>query len=247
MLSVVVIAKNEADRIKDCLASVPFADELLVLDSGSEDNTVEIAREAGAKVLELDWPGQVAQKNRGLEYATGDWVLSLDADERLSMQAAEELRNVLSSESAQVNGYSFPRRSQWLGRWIRHGRWYPDRKVWLVRRSAGTWVGDDPHDKLEVDGVVQRLSGDILHTPYRSMSEHLMTIDRYTEQHAASLFGRGVRAHWWDVAFRPPLHFVDSYLLRRGFLDGVPGMALAGLGTSYVLCKWYRLWRLHNP
>lgn len=241
MLSLVVIAKNEADRLADCLASVPFAAEKIVLDSGSEDGTAEVAAAWGARVVHTDWPGHVAQKNRALSEAAQPWTLSLDADERLSPQAAAELQAALASPG-DAAGFSFPRCSHWLGHPIRHGRWYPDRKLRVVRRGLGRWVGDDPHDRLIVDGPVTRLGGDIVHLPYRDFSEHLRTIDRYTAIHARSLRARGVHAGWWDVALRPPLHFLDAYLLRRGFLDGIPGLAVASLGATHVLCKWTRVW-----
>ncbi len=241
MLSLVVIAKNEADRLESCLNSVDFAAEKIVVESGSSDQTVRIAEAAGARVVCTDWPGHVAQKNRALDLATQPWVLSLDADEQLSVQAAEELRVALNNPADAV-GFSFPRCSTWLGTPIRHGRWYPDRKLRVVRNGRGRWGGDDPHDLLSTDGPVRKLSGDILHTPYRDFAEHLSTIDRYSEISARVMRERGVRGRWWDVAFRPPLHFVDAYVIRRGFLDGVPGVALAGLGSAHVLAKWTRVW-----
>lgn len=241
MLSLVVITKDEADRIEACLASVPMATERVVVDSGSTDGTPEIARRCGARVVETDWPGHVAQKNRALALATQPWVLSLDADERLSEEAVVAVQQAMARPGDAV-GFSFPRLSTWLGTPIRHGRWYPDRKLRLVARGRGRWVGLDPHDRLEVDGPVRRLQGDILHTPYRDLSEHLRTIDAYTAIHAERLAASGVRARWHDVAVRPPLHFVDAYLLRRGFLDGVPGLAVASLGATHTLLKWTRLW-----
>lgn len=243
MLSLVVVAKDEADSIAACLSSVPFADEIVVLDSGSSDDTPGIAERAGARVIRTDWPGHVAQKNRALDLACGDWVISLDADEALSPEAASDLEAALRDPGDAV-GFSFPRCSSWLGRPIRHGRWYPDRKVRVVRAGSGRWVGDDPHDRLEVDGPVRRLAGDIVHHPYRDLREHIETIDRYTRVHAASLRARGVRARALDVALRPPLHFVDSYLWRLGFLDGAPGLAVASLGAVHVALKWGRLWAL---
>ncbi|NCG17902.1 MAG: glycosyltransferase [Rhodobacterales bacterium] len=241
MLSLVVIAKNEADRLESCLNSVDFAVEKIVVESGSSDRTVEVAEAAGAKVICTDWPGHVAQKNRALALATQPWVLSLDADERLSPEAASQLREALANPGDAV-GFSFPRCSTWLGTAIRHGRWYPDRKLRVVRRGLAKWGGDDPHDQLRVDGPVVRLTGDILHTPYRNFGEHMNTIDRYSEISARVLTGRGVRGHWYDIAFRPPLHFVDAYVVRRGCLDGVSGLALAGLGSAHVLAKWTRVW-----
>lgn len=241
MLSLAIIAKNEADRIAACIASVRAAGEVVVLDSGSTDATVEVAIAAGARVLQTDWPGHVAQKNRALAEVRGDWVLSLDADERLSPEAADEIAQLTGAPGGAVAA-SFPRCSHWLGRPIRHGRWYPDRKVRLVRRGAGRWEGDDPHDQLAADGPIRRLRGEILHFPYRDFGEHLSTIDRYGAISAASLARRGVSARWWDVALRPPAHFLDAWVLRRGFLDGLPGFVIAGLGASHVLAKWGRLY-----
>ncbi len=241
MLSLVVIAKNEADRIGPCLESVPFADEILVLDSGSTDDTARICRAAGARVVHTDWPGFVAQKNRALAMASGDWVLSLDADERLSPAAQADVRRVLESQASEA--YSFPRLSTWMGRPLRHGRWYPDRKVRLARRDVARWVGFDPHDRLAVEGHIEALSGDILHDPYRVLSEHLETIDRYSRIQADSWARAGRRAYAWDPWVRPPLHFVDSAIRLGGFQDGWRGMAVASLGAWYVHRKWMRLWQ----
>jgi len=241
MLTLVVITRDEADRIARCLSSVSWATERIVVDSGSTDETVQIARAAGARVVQTGWPGHVAQKNIALGLATQPWVLSLDADEALSAAASEELLRALRDPHG-ADGFSFPRCSSWLGKPIRHGRWYPDRKLRVVRRGTGTWVGDDPHDQLTVQGRVTRLTGDILHDPYRDFREHLRTIDRYTRIHAEAMARRGQRAHWWDVALRPPLHFVNAYLLKRGFLDGPSGAALAGLGATHVALKWSRLY-----
>lgn len=241
MLSLVIIARDEADRIADCIRSVPAADEVVVFDSGSTDGTPELAESLGARVVRTDWPGHVAQKNRALAAAQGDWVLSLDADERLSPGAAVEVSAVLAAPGEAV-GFSFPRCSRWLGRPIRHGRWYPDRKLRLVRAGVARWTGDDPHDRLEANGPVRRLVGDIDHFPFRDFGEHLATIQRYGALSAASLARRGVSAHWYDLALRPPAHFLDAWLLRRGFLDGMPGLMLAGLGASHVLAKWGRLY-----
>ncbi len=243
MLTLAVIAKNEEDRLADCLRSVPFATELLVLDSGSTDGTVALAESLGARVVQTDWPGHVAQKNRALELATQPWVLSLDADERLSPGAAAELERALAHPGDAV-AFSFPRCSRWRGKPIRHGKWYPDRKVRVVRHGRGRWAGDDPHDLLHADGPVTRLSHDIEHYTYRSVREHLRTIDRYSRISAESLHRRGVRARPWDVLLRPPLHFANAVLLRMGWLDGPEGIAIAGLGSVHVALKWSRLYRM---
>ena len=244
-LSVVIIAKNEAARIGACLASVGFASERLVLDSGSTDATVAVAARAGARVVSTDWPGHVAQKNRGLLLARHPWVLSLDADERLSPQAAAEVQALLAG-SPQANGYSFPRRNTWLGTPLLHGRWYPDRKIRLVRRERARVVGTNPHDTLVVQGPVHRLGGDILHTPYQSLAEHLGTIDRYTRVQAEHLHRAGLVARWPDVWLRPPLRFIDAYLWRLGVLDGRAGLATSLLGAYYTGLKWSRLRALNR-
>ena len=243
-LSVVIIARNEEDRIGEALRSVAFADEVVVLDSGSTDGTVALARSLGARVIETDWPGHVAQKNRALEHAGSDWVLSIDADERISPQLAQAIQALMQTDPS-ADGYRVSRLSWWMGAPVRHGTWYPDRRIRLFHRQRARWTGIDPHDFVKVDGAVAPLSGDILHHPYRSLSDHLSTIDRYTARHVEVALGRGVRARWWDVILRPPLHFIKAILLKRGFLDGVRGWCIAGLGATYVLVKWTRLY-LHR-
>jgi glycosyltransferase involved in cell wall biosynthesis len=246
MLSLVVIAQDAEDSIGACLDSVPFASERVVLDSGSSDHTCAVAEAHGARVIRCDWPGHRAQKNRAMAEANFEWVLSLDADERLSPAAAAELQAALENPGDHV-AFSFPRLSEWCGTPLRHGRWYPDRKVRVVRRGRGVWVGDDPHDRLQADGPVRALNADILHFPYASLDEHFQTIERYSRIQARSMSARGVRAHWWDVGLRPPLHFVDAYVRRGGFRDGRAGFAVASLGASYVLWKWMRLWIEPDP
>ncbi|MEZ4316558.1 MAG: glycosyltransferase family 2 protein [Myxococcota bacterium] len=244
MLTLVVVAKNEADRIGRCLASVPFASHILVLDSGSDDDTVRIARDHGAEVVETDWPGFVAQKNRALERVRTPFALSLDADEWLSPEARAGIERVLATDDPSVQGWSFPRANLWLGHSIRHGAWYPDRKIRLVRTGSARWIGDDPHDHLEVRGSVARLDGDIHHDPYRRFADHLRTIDRYTRLNAESLAARGVKARRRDPVVHALGHFAKGYVLRQGFRDGAPGLALATLGAAHAGLKWARLYRL---
>jgi len=237
LLSVVIIARDEADRIGDAVRSAAFADEVVVLDSGSTDGTPGVARALGARVVASDWPGHVAQKNRALAEAAHPWVLSLDADERVSPALAAAVRRALA-EDPPVDGFSVARRNHWLGRAMRAGGWYPDRRLRLVRRARARWVGEDPHDRLEVGGPTARLEGDLEHHPYRSLGEHLATIDRYSARWAEVTRSR---ARWWDLAFRPPWRFVRGYLLQGGFRDGRAGLLVAALGALYTLLKWSRL------
>jgi glycosyltransferase involved in cell wall biosynthesis len=237
-LSVVIIARDEADRIGDAIRSVAFADEVVVLDSGSTDGTVAVAQALGARVLGTDWPGHVQQKNRALAEATHPWVLSLDADERVSPELARAILGALV-EDPPVEGFTVDRRNVWLGRVLRGGRFALDRRVRLVRRQAARCVGEDPHDSLEVQGPTAHLEGPLEHEPYRDLGEHLATIDTYTARWAQSTRRR---AHWWDLAFRPPWAFVRGYVLGGGFRDGVSGLVVAALGALYTLLKWSRLW-----
>ena len=238
VLSVAIICRDEVDRIERAIRSVAFADEVVVVDSGSTDGTVELARRLGARVIEADWPGHVAQKNRAWAEARGDWVLSIDADEAVSAPLAAAIQAALRGPAA--DGYRFARLNTWLGYPLRHGRWYPDRRLRLARKAAGRWGGDDPHDQLVVDGVVAELEGDLDHVPYRSLADHLATIDRYSRISAAGLRARGVRAGWGDVLVRPTWHFLRAFVFAAGFRDGIPGLVVAGLGAMYTLLKWAR-------
>lgn len=241
-LSVAIITRDEEDRIEEAIASVRgLATEILVMDSGSTDRTVERAAAAGARVIETDWPGHVAQKNRALDACRAEWVLSIDADERVDADLAASVRRVLAEPGGAV-GFEVRRLSYWMGAPIRHGAWYPDRRVRLVRRDRARWQGLNPHDHLVADGSVGRLDGHLLHHPYRSLGEHLAVIDRYTAIASRSLAEAGVKAGLLDVLLRPFLHFVKVFLLKGGFRDGVRGVVLAWLGATYVALKWGRRW-----
>jgi len=235
-LSVVLIARDEADRIGDAIRSVPFADEVLVLDSGSTDGTPGVARDLGARVVETDWPGHVDQKNRAFALARNTWVLSLDADERVSPTLARSIERAFTT-SPDVAGFRFNRRNHYLGRPLRGGGWYPDARIRLARRDRARWTGLDPHDILEVDGEVRFLEGDLDHHPYRDLSDHLRTLDRYSARFAEVYDGE---VRWVDLLFRPPWAFFRAWVLRAGFRDGVRGLLVAGLGATYVLVKWAR-------
>ena len=239
-LTAAIIARNEEDRIVEAIRSVSFASEIIVLDSGSSDATVRLARESGARVIETDWPGHVAQKNRAVQAATYDWILSIDADERVSEELAESIQGL--SVEDEVAGYSFARLSWWMGRPIRHGAWYPDARVRLFDRRRARWVGQNPHDRVQLDGPSRRLRGRLLHDPYRSLGEHLRTIESYTRISAEEALASGRRAHWWDPVVRPFLHIVKALLLKMGFLDGIRGWCLAILGATYVSLKWTRIY-----
>lgn len=241
-LGVCIIAFNEEDRIGDCLDSVSFADEVLVVDSGSTDRTVEIARAKGARVIVRDWPGYVAQKNFALGQVQTDWALCVDADERVSPRLAEEIRRVVAAGPGEVAGYRMARRTFYLGRWITHGGWYPDRKVRLVRRGRARWGGVDPHDRLEAEGPVGTLAGDLLHYTYRDIADHLRSMDRFTSVAAGEYHARGRGGAVAMMILGPPAKFAKMYLLKAGFLDGLPGFVVAVMGSYYVFLKYAKLW-----
>ena len=242
-LSVCIVAMNEEDRLPDCLRSADFADEWIVVDSHSTDRTREIAAEFGAKVIERDWPGHVEQKNFALDQAEHDWVLCLDADERVSPELRASLLAALERGDL-PDGFEMARRTWYLGRWIRHGGWYPDRKLRLFRRSKARWGGTNPHDHVKTDGRVERLDGDLLHYSYRSLSDHLKTIDFFTTIAAREKHARGRRAGLLDLVGRPAWKLLRMYVLKAGFLDGVAGLVFAVTGAYYVFLKYAKLLEL---
>ncbi len=239
MLSAVIIARNEVDRIGDAIRSVAFAQEVLVLDSGSEDGTVELAKSLGARVIVTDWPGFVAQKQRAWEAATGDWVLSLDADERVSPALAAEISGLLPSPSAE--GYSVPRRNVYLGVPLQGGHWWPDRRIRLARKKAGKWGGIDPHDHLEIAGTVLPLKGELLHHPYRDLADHLRTVDRYSAIAARESIRRGQKAGVVECYLRPVGRVFGEFFWKGGWRDGALGLLLALIAGAYVAIKWARV------
>ena len=241
-ISACIVARDEEDRLPACLDSLGFCDEILVVDSHSRDRTREIAAAHGARVLERDWPGHVAQKEFAIREAKHDWVLCVDADERISPELAAEIARLRADGFDGCAGYVVPRRSRYLGRWIRHGTWYPDWKLRLFDRRRGRWGGRDPHDRVELEGATRRLAGELLHDPYRTFAEHLATIDRYTTTMADQLHADGKRARIVDLLLRPPLRFLGFYVLRLGFLDGWRGLLLAVLAAHYVRLRYWKLW-----
>lgn len=244
-LSATVICKNEADKIRGCLESVRFCDEVVVVDSGSTDGTVEIAREIADRVVVTDWPGHVAQKNRALDLATGEWALPLDADERVTPALAREIQEVLSRDP-RVDGFYITRHVHYLGRWIDHSGWYPEPRIRLFRREKGRWGGVNPHDEVRVDGPVGRLRGEIVHYTYDDMADHVQTINRFSSILAEEHHARGRRFSWTALVLRPPLEFLKKYVLKRGFLDGPQGFFIASLSAFYVFLKFAKLWEIER-
>jgi (heptosyl)LPS beta-1,4-glucosyltransferase len=244
-LSVTVITKNEASDIEAALDSVAWADERIVVDSGSTDGTVAIARRAGARVVEREWPGYGAQKNYAASLAANDWILSLDADERVAPPLAREIQALLGSEPP-CRGYRIPRVTWHLGRWIRTTDWYPDHQLRLYDRRAAAWTTSRVHESVRVDGSVGTLGAELQHFAYRDIADHLETIDRYTTYAALQMQEDGRRAGWVDIAGHPPLAFLRNYLAHGGFRDGAPGLIVSSLNAYYVFLKFAKLWELQR-
>ncbi len=244
-VSACIITFNEERNIRDCLESVAWADEIVVIDSGSTDATVAICKERTERVYVRDWPGHVAQKNRAIETASHDWVFCIDADERVTPLLRREIEETLGGEPVH-QGYTVPRLTWYLGRWIRHGSWYPDRKLRLFRRSVGRFEGQDPHDRAEVPGSVGHFHGDLLHYSYRDLSHHLQQINKYTDTMAGIKARAGMGLSLLRMLTRPPAKFLKMYALRLGFLDGTPGFIAAAMGAVYEFMKYAKLWDLRR-
>ena len=240
-LTVTIITRDEAAHIAAAIASAAWADEVLVVDSHSTDDTVAIARSVGARVEVRDWPGYVEQKNHAASIASNDWILSIDADERVTPTLAEEIHAQLAADPP-VRGYETPRESFYLGRWIRTTDWYPDRQLRLYDRRVARWSGRYVHESVTVDGPVGRLRGHLQHYPYRDIAHHLATIDRYTTLAARQMHEDGQRVTAAGVAARALAAFARNYLLRGGFTQGAAGLLVSGLNGYYVFVKFAKLW-----
>jgi glycosyltransferase involved in cell wall biosynthesis len=244
-----VITLNESVHIESCLASLAWADEVLVVDSGSTDGTADLARKAGARVIVRDWPGYSAQKNFAAEQAAHDWILSVDADERVTPELAQEIRAVLRTDPAPA-GYRIPRVTWHLGRWIRTTDWYPDPQLRLYDRRRARWKPKRVHESVSVDEGTPPglLTQDLEHYAYRDIAHHHATMDRYTTLAAEEMHAAGRRAGVLDLFFHPQAAFARNYFLRRGFTDGVPGLIISAMNAHYVFLKFAKLWALqHAP
>lgn len=238
-LSLVVITRDAGAQLADCLASAAFAAEALVVDCGSRDDTVEIARSSGARVVAQQWLGFGPQKNFAVAQAAHDWVLCLDADERVSPQLARSIRAAMHNPRHQA--YAMPRRNRFLGRWLAHGEGYPDWSLRLFDRRHARWSDDEVHERVLSDAAVGRLHGDLLHASAESLDAYLAKQNRYTTLQAAAMHARGERCSRLRLVFAPVLRFLRFYLLRAGFLDGTAGLVHIALGSFNSFCKYAKL------
>jgi len=241
-LSVAIITFNEEDRIRDALESVKWADDIVVVDSMSTDKTVDICREYTEHIYQIPWQGHVQQKQTATDSTTYDWVLSIDADERVSPELAEEIQQVLAAPS-QYAGYYMPRKTYYLGDWIQHCGWYPDYKLRLFQKQQGHWTGKNPHDKVVVQGPTTRFRHDLYHYTYRDISHHVQVLNSYSSISADLKSGR---VSGPGIFLRTALTFFKKYILKQGFRDGTRGLIVCLLASFTVTLKYAKLWERHN-
>ena len=240
-----IITKNEAADIAAALDSVAWADERIVVDSCSTDDTAAIAARHGARVVAREWPGYVAQKNHAASLASHDWILSLDADERVTPELAAEITKTLQQEPSD-RGFWIPRVTFHLGRWIRTTDWYPDHQLRLYDRRAAEWTGRYVHEGVSVAGNVGRLRSELQHYAYRDVAEHMETIDHYTTLAARQMLEQGRRATLFDMAVQGKFAFFRNYILKCGFLDGKAGLTISRMNAHYVFLKFAKLREMQN-
>jgi len=238
-LTLVVITRDAGASLAECLNSARFASQTIVVDSGSGDDTAQIAKNCGALVVEQAWLGFGPQKNFAVAQAANDWVLCLDADEFVSPGLALAIRSAM--QHAQFNAYEMPRRNRFLGKWLAHGEGYPDWNLRLFDRRHARWSDDVVHERVQADGKVGRLSGDLMHTSGESLEAYLAKQNRYTTLQAEGLFARGKRFSTVRLVVSPIVRFVRFYVLRAGFLDGVAGLVHISIGCFNSFSKYAKL------
>ena len=234
-VSAVIITFNAASQLEACLQSLAFAEEIVVVDSGSTDRTVDIARGSGGKVVQQAWLGYGSQKRLSVEQASNDWVLCVDADERVSPELRNSIEKALSRSD--FRAYEMARCNRFMGRWLRHGEGYPDWSLRLFDRRSAHWSEDPVHEKVLTQAQVGRLDGDLLHESAETLHSYLEKQNRYTSLQAEALYRNGVRPSVFKLAFSPLMRFLKFYVLRLGFLDAVPGLVHTLIGCNNTLMK----------
>lgn len=240
-LSVCVICFNEEHTIRRCLESSSWADEIIVVDSMSEDKTVEIASQCTDKVFQRPWTGYVDQKNFALTKAHGDWIVSVDADEEITSALHHEILTEISKPNAK-DGYLIPRRSFYQGRWINHSGFYPDKQLRLFKRERGLWTGGRVHEKVDIEGTIGELKNDLLHYPYKGViSGQLRTVNDFSTFIAEDMYEKGKRYHLSLLLVRPLFKFIEVYLLKLGLLDGLAGLIIAITSAYAMFVRYVKL------
>jgi len=248
-ISAFVVCKNEAANIERCLASLSWCDEIVVVDSGSTDGTLEICASHGCRIVHRDWTGYVDQKAHGLSLCMRDWVLNLDADEEVSPELREEIGGIVSRDArggVREDGFELLRVVFYLGRWWRKGGWHPEWRLRLARREKVTWHGEEPHEHARVEGRVARLRGELRHFTYRDIADHVARMNSHTTAAARSLHAKGRRAGLADLLLKPKARFFKFYILRHGWREGLPGFLVAGMEAFSVFLKYFKLRELNR-
>lgn len=243
-LSVVVITLNEEKALPVCLQSVAFADEILVVDSGSRDATISVATAHGARVIEQEWLGYGRQKQFAVEQAHHDWVLCLDADEHLSDTLQASIKEVL--QNPRFSAYQMPRCNRFMGRWLRHGEGYPDLSLRLFNRRYARWGYQVVHETVETSTPIGTLKGDLMHQSEETRQQYLQKQDRYTTLQAEQLYARGKSAPFYKLFLNPAIRFIKFYFIRLGFLDGAAGFRHILIGCANTYHKYAKLRRLYR-
>jgi glycosyltransferase involved in cell wall biosynthesis len=244
-LSVTVITRDEEAQIGVCLDSVGWADEIVIVDTGSADRTLEICRKYTPYVETQRWEGYAAAKNAAIERATGDWILSLDADERVTAELHEEIAVLRQQPLASLaDGYAIPRRNYLWGHWLRHGGLYPDYQIRLFKRGRGQFTARRVHESVQIDGRVQRLQQPLEHYSYQRLGDVIRRLDRYADLAALDLREQGQPFHVTALVMRPLGRFLRNYVLKQGFRDGIPGLIMAVSYAYSVFCREAKLWEL---
>lgn len=241
-ISAIIITKNEELNVRDCLESVKWVNEIIVVDAGSKDRTVDIAKGFTQKIFNRPWDGYGVAKNFALSQCTGEWILSLDADERVSQELQKEIIENIASVDTSVAAMSMPRRANFLGRWINHCGWYPGRITRVFRRSAGQFTEERVHERFEIDGKTISLHSDLLHYTDPDLKHYFEKFNKYTSLAAEELIENKRGFSLVNLIVNPLWVFFRMYILRLGFLDGIPGMILCVLSSNYVFTKYAKHW-----
>ncbi len=240
-VSAFIVCCNEEEQIRRCLESLVWCDEIVIIDSGSTDRTLDICREFTKTIFQRPWPGFVAQKRFGLEQCSSDWVLNIDADEVVTPELQKQIVEALGSDSVTC-GYELSRIVFFLGQFWRKGGWYPEYRLRLCKRDKTTWGGEDPHEKALVDGPTKRLNGELLHFTYRDFSNQIRTLNSFSQTSAESMWKRGERASLGKILLNPLARFFKFYLFKKGYREGIRGLFVALIEMFSVFLKYVKLW-----
>lgn len=248
IFSVAVITYNEELNIKDCIESFhDIADEVIILDSFSTDKTLDLARTfSKVKIFTNEFHGHIEQKNRAIDYSTGEWILSLDADERVSPELKKEIMNILSIENNIIDGYKIPRLTYHLGRFIRHGGWYPLKRYRLFKKGKAVWTGENPHDFIKLEGRGASLKGDIIHYSFKDLTHQVDTINKFSSIVGFTRYQKKVRFPIFKSIYKPFIKFLESYIFKLGFLDGYAGFIIAISSSYSTFLKFAKLFELQE-